>query len=114
MGRGDLFEQIVQVHNFTEQDAAIIMKQLFSSVFYKHSKGEVHRDLKPENILIQSAKNEKMWIKIIDFGTSNNFTKSTKFTYKIGTTYLLLLKFSKCHILIIVIYGLMVSFNIYF
>ena len=84
---GELFEQIVINQHFTENDASIIMKQLFSSVFYMHSKGVVHRDLKPENILMESQPNEDIIIKIIDFGTSNNFSKSTNFTYKVGTPY---------------------------
>ena len=49
------------------------MEQLFSAVYYMHSKGVVHRDLKPENILIESKGSNEMFIKIIDFGTSNYF-----------------------------------------
>jgi len=83
---GELFEQIVKNQSFNESDASIIMKQLFSAVFYMHSKGILHRDLKPENILLESKSGE-MFIKIIDFGTSNYFQNNTKFKLKIGTPY---------------------------
>ena len=41
---------------FTEVDAAILMKQVMSCVNYLHSMSIVHRDLKPENILLDNNK----------------------------------------------------------
>ena len=101
---GELIEQLYKMHHFTEHQAAIIMEQVFSAVFYIHSKGIVHRDLKPENILIETnnlnnyknmTKSEEriqtvksyneIEIKLIDFGTSNYC--AGKLTYKIGTPY---------------------------
>ena len=40
---------------------------------YIHSNGIMHRDLKPENILV-ADKNDLSTVKIIDFGTSFDFT----------------------------------------
>ena len=85
---GELYEQIYELNHFSEKEAAIIMEQLLSAVMYIHSKGIVHRDLKPENILLENNKEKKnFYIKIIDFGTSNFFDKSTKLNLKVGTPY---------------------------
>jgi calcium-dependent protein kinase len=84
---GELYEQIYNIHNYSEADAAVIMKQLLSVVCYIHSKGILHRDLKPENILLETSKKGDLNIKIIDFGTSNYFDKNTKLTLKVGTPY---------------------------
>jgi len=84
---GELFDQLSKIHNFCEREASQIMEQIFSTVFYMHSKGVVHRDLKPENILIEKLNEDNIFIKLIDFGTSNYFDNRTKFSYKIGTAY---------------------------
>lgn len=65
---GELFEEITKKNNFSEQEAAGIIKQVLSSVAYCHSNFVVHRDLKPENILLDAKSNNL--IKVIDFGTS--------------------------------------------
>ena len=67
---GELFDEIVKRSKFSENDAAEIMFQVFSSVNYLHKKGFVHRDLKPENICLESNQS----IKLIDFGTARKFT----------------------------------------
>jgi calcium-dependent protein kinase len=65
---GELFEEIAKRTNFSEQDAAEIIKQVLSAVAYCHAKKICHRDLKPENLLLDSKSNKT--IKVIDFGTS--------------------------------------------
>ena len=84
---GELFDKIKERNgNFTEKDAAKIMKSILLAVTYCHSQGIVHRDLKPENILLEGKDFERL--KIIDFGTSiimNN--KGEKFKERLGTAY---------------------------
>jgi doublecortin-like kinase 3 len=36
----------------SEEEAALIIRQVFIGVRYLHSLGIVHRDLKPENIMV--------------------------------------------------------------
>jgi calcium-dependent protein kinase len=84
---GELYEKIYSIKNYCEADAAVIMKQLLSVVFYIHSKNIVHRDLKPENILLETNKLGDLSIKIIDFGTSNYYNKGDKLTLGVGTPY---------------------------
>jgi calcium-dependent protein kinase len=83
-----LFEKIkASKCGFDENNAALIMKQVLSAVFYCHKNGIVHRDLKPENILLEDSKNFNN-IKIIDFGTSRNFQNQKKMNQMFGTVSL--------------------------
>jgi len=88
---GELYETIITWKDYTEQKASYILHQILSAIYYLHSKGIVHRDIKPENILIEKIvkKDSKEFInvKLIDFGTSNFFNNSRKFSLKVGTPY---------------------------
>ena len=44
---GELFDELAKRKFFTENEAAQILKQLFSAVAYLHSHRVTHRDLKP-------------------------------------------------------------------
>ena len=67
---GELFEQISEKGVFTEQQAAVLMKQIISAIAYSHKNNIVHRDLKPENILLDD-KSDFPICKIIDWGGGN-------------------------------------------
>lgn len=85
---GELFDKIVEAGHFTETQAAIVMQQMISAIFYMHSNRVCHRDLKPENFLFQSKEPiEKNLLKLIDFGLSAVFTPSRQFHTKAGTPY---------------------------
>ena len=83
---GELFDEILNRSKFDERDAAIVMKQLLSSINYCHLKNIVHRDLKPENILLEQDRDLEK-IKIVDFGTSLSFDKDRNLEEKLGTAY---------------------------
>ena len=70
---GELLEQLEQIHNYSEHDAASICEQMCSTLSYLHGKGIVHRDIKPENILLKKkGEADSMGdIKLADFGLSN-------------------------------------------
>ena len=63
-------------HNkISEEDASLILRQIFSAIEYLHGKQICHRDIKPENIMF-SKENDLNGIKIVDFGLSaSNFDK---------------------------------------
>ena len=63
----ELFDQLVEVEHYTEQQAAEVFKQIVDAIRYCHSLGIVHRDLKPENLLY-SANEENKVLKVSDFG----------------------------------------------
>ncbi len=83
---GELYDQIVNLQFFSESNAANIMKQLLSAVYYLHCKNFVHRDLKPENILLETNKIGDYTIKLIDFGAAISFSKQ-KLKEVTGTPY---------------------------
>lgn len=71
LARGcELMEILMHLNHYSENQAAIIMEQLFSCVSYLHSKGIIHRDLKPENIMMESSNIGDLNIKLIDFGSA--------------------------------------------
>lgn len=85
---GELFDRIVASGHFTETQAAIVMQQMISAVYYMHENHVCHRDLKPENFLFRSKDPiETNILKLIDFGLSATFEPGTFFATKAGTPY---------------------------
>jgi calcium-dependent protein kinase len=86
---GELYETISTWKKFNEQKACYIMRQILEAVNYLHSMKIIHRDIKPENMLVESkvVDKELINIKLIDFGTSNYYEDSKKFTQKVGSPY---------------------------
>jgi len=64
---GDLFDKIVSLGGFNEEQARIYFKQLLNGLEHCHAKGIIHRDMKPENLLL----GDNDVLKISDFGLSN-------------------------------------------
>jgi len=68
----ELFDKIVDRGNYSEKDAANIVKQIVEAVKYLHEHNIVHRDLKPENLL-SAGDGENEIVKVADFGFAKNF-----------------------------------------
>jgi serine/threonine protein kinase len=65
-------------HNpFTESEASLIMKCIFSGLTHIHHKEFLHRDLKPENIVFGKP-GDISSVKIVDFGLAVPY-KTTMF-----------------------------------
>ena len=83
---GELFDKIIEMGRFSEQEGCMLFLQMISAISYLHSKEIVHRDLKPENFLF-SRKNIESKLKLIDFGLAKSITSGKKMTTKTGTCY---------------------------
>lgn len=81
---GELFDRIKKAKFFSEEMVAKYMFQIISAVLYCHNRKVAHRDLKPENILFVTKQNDEQ-LKLIDFGVSSNFNRSSKLRDKQGT-----------------------------
>lgn len=71
---GELFDYITDRDHLTEEESAILFKQMMSAIIYCHKNRICHRDLKPDNFMLLS-KDQNAPIKLIDFGLSRSFYK---------------------------------------
>jgi len=85
---GELFYKIVERGNYSETDAANIVKQMIEGVAYLHSQGIAHRDLKPENLLCSGEAEggyKPFRVVIADFGLSKVFNGGEALETSCGT-----------------------------
>ena len=68
MAGGELFSRLLEKHNFNEQEAAVVMKEICSAVKHLHDMNIAHRDLKPENVLYSHKDVSLATLKVSDFG----------------------------------------------
>jgi len=66
---GELFDKIVELGQYSEKDASVLVSKMVSAIEYLHNINIVHRDLKPENLLLKDAQNLSE-VKLADFGLS--------------------------------------------
>lgn len=66
---GELFDRIVAKGQYSEREAARLIKTIVGVVEACHSLGVIHRDLKPENFLFESTAEDSP-LKATDFGLS--------------------------------------------
>eukprot|EP01127_Copromyxa_protea_P013048 TRINITY_DN3463_c0_g1_i1.p1 TRINITY_DN3463_c0_g1~~TRINITY_DN3463_c0_g1_i1.p1 ORF type:complete len:493 (+),score=112.14 TRINITY_DN3463_c0_g1_i1:637-2115(+) len=64
---GELFDRIIELRRYTEQDASSVMRQALKGLRHMHERDLVHRDIKPENLLLESKAPDAV-LKIADFG----------------------------------------------
>lgn len=69
MRGGELFDRIVSLVSYTEQDARDAMAVILRAMVYLHAQDIVHRDLKPENLLLEND-TDNANLKIADFGVA--------------------------------------------
>ena len=64
---GELLEAVISMGHYSERDAAIIMKQLFTGLVGVHAQNITHRDLKLENLIL-AEEGDVTSLRIADFG----------------------------------------------
>lgn len=89
MTGGNLIEKLRanQMH-FTEVQVASVVNQMLLALNFMHSKNIMHRDIKPENIMCEDCEdlpNEKIYIKLTDFGFAVKYDPNKKEQLSVGT-----------------------------
>lgn len=69
-GGGELFDRIVSEKQYSEFEAAVVVRQIASGLEALHKENIIHRDLKPENCLFLDT-SARSSLKIMDFGLSS-------------------------------------------
>lgn len=70
---GELYQRLVKVRRFTEEEAKFYAATLIIAIGFLHEKKIIYRDLKPENVLI----NADGYLKLADFGLAKDMTDKT-------------------------------------
>lgn len=68
---GELLDALLDLGNYTEEDAKCIAKQLLDALSYMHLNNVTHRDIKLENLLL-ARPNDISSVVIADFGLARN------------------------------------------
>ena len=68
---GELLDALLDLGNYTEEDAKCIAKQLLDALSYMHLNNVTHRDLKLENLLL-ARPNDISSVVIADFGLARH------------------------------------------
>lgn len=69
----------------TDFSAAYILRQLVSAVKHIHENNMIHRDLSAGNVLISSIREDKLFVKLADFGLATTFRKGDIARTMLGT-----------------------------
>ncbi|KAF0925614.1 hypothetical protein E2562_017198 [Oryza meyeriana var. granulata] len=80
---GELFDRIVDLERFSEDEARYFFQQLICGVSYCHHMKICHRDLKLENVLLHGSKAPRL--KICDFGYSKSSVLHSRPKSAVGT-----------------------------
>lgn len=83
---GELFDRITARRNYSEKDAAIVLKQILEGVNYMHQQRIAHCDLKPDNFLFKDSSDDSA-LKVIDFGMSKHVRHREYLSKFCGTPY---------------------------
>ena len=79
--KGDLLQYVKQKKRLDEEEAMSIFRSLLYALAHCHCRSVLHRDIKLDNILI----NERMEIKLCDFGVSKILKPDMLVTEQCGT-----------------------------
>ena len=78
---GELLGVLKKTTTFDEECTRFYGAEILDTIDYMHARGVIHRDLKPENVLLD----EKMHVKITDFGTAKLLDDPKKSSPGVGT-----------------------------
>ncbi|CAB9525992.1 MAP kinase-activated protein kinase 2 (Fragment) [Seminavis robusta] len=68
---GEMFDHLVEQGAYSEADAARLIREVASSLYFIHGLNLTHGDLKPENLMLSSKNPSDAVIKLVDFGCAH-------------------------------------------
>jgi len=74
---GELFEHLIRNGPYSEQQAAVFLRQFAEAMSFMHSNGVVHADLKPENLMLSTEEDENAQLKVVDLGCAVMLTDAS-------------------------------------
>ncbi len=75
--RGKNIAQLIkEKHDFTFDEALMIVRSVALALAYAHENGLIHRDIKPDNIMID----ENMRVRVMDFGIARDLSLKKRLT----------------------------------
>ncbi|XP_028794261.1 calcium-dependent protein kinase 29 [Neltuma alba] len=83
---GELFDRIIAKGNYSEKEAAALIRQIVTVVHVCHFMGVMHRDVKPENFLMTSQ-DDHAPMKATDFGLSVFIEPGKEYKEVVGSSY---------------------------
>uniref|UniRef100_A0A803L1W5 Protein kinase domain-containing protein n=1 Tax=Chenopodium quinoa TaxID=63459 RepID=A0A803L1W5_CHEQI len=63
--RGELYNELRRVGQFSEKQAATYIASLTEALSYCHDKNVIHRDIKPENLLLDHELTIGLWVSFV-------------------------------------------------
>lgn len=68
---GETLEQYLLRGEFSDEDLSEIFIQMASALMTVHANGVVHRDVKPDNFIVESGEDERLTLRLLDFGIAH-------------------------------------------
>lgn len=66
-----MFDHLVEQGAYSEADAARLIREVASSLYFIHGLSLTHGDLKPENLMLSSKNPSDAVVKLVDFGCAH-------------------------------------------
>jgi serine/threonine-protein kinase len=67
--KGTAMSRILEEREYLPLEEAVpLIKQICEALGDAHKHGVVHRDVKPDNIVLEEQNDNKLWVKVVDFG----------------------------------------------
>merc|ERR1712216_346641 len=83
---GTMFDKVIEMGSFDENEASDYIKIILSAVKYMHSLNIVHRDLKLHNMVFDKNGIDGV-LQLIDFGDSKIVNEKRKYSKFVGTIH---------------------------
>lgn len=67
---GASLDELIENGELSAQNAVEVFKQICDGLSHAHDNGIIHRDVKPNNVLVVKLEDQRLLVKLVDFGTA--------------------------------------------